>query len=132
MIRNLTTGRYLSGYPETAVMPWTRLRGMIGRRFVCGKFDALIFRHCSAVHSCWMRFPLDLVFVDSSGVVVHTVERFMPWRTASGGKTACTVVELPPGAIAFSGTGKGDRLDFDAGSRSIEKLRREDVFLSDL
>lgn len=133
MIFNVTTGRYLSGYPEFARDPFTRTRGMIGRRFVCGKFDALVFRHCGSVHSCFMRYSLDLVFLDRNDKVVSVREKFQPWRLASGGKGAMCVIELPPGAIAFSQTKTGDIIDLNStnSSSGIEKLSSGAILLSE-
>ena len=133
MILNKNTGKYLSGYPFYARDPLTRLFGMIGRRFVCGKFDGLIFERCSSVHSCFMRYPLDLVFLDREKKVVSMYRRFRPWRIAFGGKGAVAVIELPPGAIDFSGTEKGHVIEFDpvSGNKGIEKISSGAILLSE-
>ena len=133
MIRNKDTGKYLSGYPFYARDPLNRLFGMICRRFVCGKFDALIFEKCGSVHTCFMRYPLDLVFVDSENKVVSVHRRTRPWRFVFGGRGAVAVVELPPGAIDFSGTEKGHELDFHStlSRNGIEKISSGAILLSE-
>ena len=134
MIINLDTGKYLAGYPEWARDPFTRLRGMTFRRFVCGKFDALVFERCSSVHTCFMGYPLDLVFVDRSCRVVKTVEHLLPWKTAFGGRGAVAVIELPPGAIRFSGTEAGHLIDwkYNPGTEKMEPFSVRDVLLSEV
>ena len=134
MIRNLDTGKYLAGYPEWAWDPFTRLRGMTFRRFVCGKFDALVFERCNSVHTCFMGYPLDLVFLDRSCHVVKVVEHLKPWRTAFGGRGAVAVIELPPGGVHFSGTEPGHLIDlkYNPGMEGNEKFSSRDVLLSEV
>ena len=133
MLYNNDTGKYLAGYSFYARDPLSRLSGMIGRRFVCGKFDALIFERCSSVHTCFMRYPLDLVFVDAGNRVVSVHRRIPPWRVVFGGKGSVSVIELPPGAIDFSGTEKGHVIDFHKTSCDgcIEKISSEAILLSE-
>ena len=133
MLLNKTTNKHLAGYAFYARDPLTRLFGMIGRRFVCGKFDALIFERCSSVHSCFMRYPLDLVFIDRESRVVSVHRRVRPWKFVFGGKGAVTVIELPPGAIDFSGTEKEHIIEFRSTSadKGIEKISSGAILLSD-
>ena len=133
MLLNSTTGKYLAGYSFYARNLLVRLTGMICRRFVCGKFDALIFEKCSSVHTCFMRFPLDLVFIDRENKVVSVHRRVRPWKIVFGGRGAVAVIELPPGAIDFSGTEKGHIIDFRSITRDkgIEKISSGAILLSD-
>ena len=133
MLLNTNTGKYLAGYSFYARNPLIRLTGMICRRFVCGKFDALIFDKCSSVHTCFMRFPLDLVFIDRENKVVSVHRRVCPWKFVFGGKGAAAVIELPPGAIDFSGTEKGDIIEFRSTTtdKGIEKISSGAILLSD-
>ncbi len=59
----------------------------------------------------FMRFPIDVVFLDRDDVVVKVVHRIKPWRAAmgGGGKKA---LELPAGAAADNGLETGDLLEF--------------------
>ena len=133
MLLNTNTGKYLAGYSFYARNPLIRLTGMICRRFVCGKFDALIFEKCSSVHTCFMRFPLDLVFIDRENKVVSVHWRVRPWKFVFGGRGASAVIELPPGAIDFSGTEKGDIIEFRSTTtdKGIEKISSGAILLSD-
>ena len=133
MLFNSNTGKYLAGYSFYARNPLIRLTGMICRRFVCGKFDALIFEKCNAVHTCFMRYPLDLVFIDRENRVVSVHRRVRPWKFVFGGKGAVTVIELPPGAVDFSGTEKEHIIEFRSTSadKGIEKISSGAILLSD-
>ena len=59
----------------------------------------------------FMRFPIDVVFLDKEDRVVKVVDGIKPWRTAMGrgGKKA---LELPTGTTASTGTQPGDHLEF--------------------
>ena len=111
MILNKDTGKYLSGYPFYARDPFNRLFGMICRRFVCGKFDALIFEKCGSVHTCFMRFAIDVVFLDKDNVVVGIVENMPPWRISPLFSKARRTLELAGGKLGGR-LKKGDKLLF--------------------
>jgi uncharacterized membrane protein (UPF0127 family) len=68
---------------------------------------------CNGIHSFFMRFPFDAVFVDRELKVVHCLEAMPPWRASSIYREAHSVVELPAGTVAATGTRPGDVLAFD-------------------
>src|SRR5215211_1943115 len=67
---------------------------------------------CSSVHMFFMRFALDVVYVDREGRVVKTVAGLRPFRLSVGGRKAHQTIELAVGTIAKSGTEPGDQLRF--------------------
>src|SRR5829696_3691243 len=75
--------------------------------------DGIVIWPCSSVHMFFMRFALDVVYVDKERRVVRAVQGLKPWRVSFGGKGAHAAIELPVGAIAASGTQPGDQLTFD-------------------
>lgn len=111
MIRNLTKMKLVSAAPFRAVTFPDRLRGMIGRRFT--SFDAMIFPRCASVHTFFMAYPLDLVFLSAEGRVLKTVPGARPWRPCFRCAGAETVVELPEGTLERSETTAGDRYDLN-------------------
>ena len=70
-----------------------RARGLIGRRSLapgCG----LLIERCNAIHTFFMRFPIDATFLDGRGGVVKTVRNIRPWRLwVWGGWRARSVLE---------------------------------------
>ena len=46
-------------------------------------FDGLWILPCNSVHTCWMRYAIDVVFVDARGVVMKVVPMLKPWRMAA-------------------------------------------------
>lgn len=87
---------------------WTRLKGLLGRsRFEAG--EGLLLRPSSSIHTWFMRFPIDVVFVSRELVVLRVVAGLRPWRAAMRRK-AHAVLELPAGTAAREGLAVGDRL----------------------
>src|SRR5918992_3438747 len=78
-----------------AETPLSRLRGLLGRsRLASG--EGLLIRPTSAIHTCFMRFPIDAVFLDRDLVVVKIVSNLRPWRVAARRGTK-SVLEPAPG-----------------------------------
>jgi uncharacterized protein len=75
--------------------PWTRLRGLLGRRGL-GADEGLLLRRVGSIHMLFMRFPIDAVFLDREYVVVKVVPNLAPWRFAAA-RGARAVLELRAG-----------------------------------
>ena len=69
----------------------------------------LLFPRTSSVHTHFMRYPIDVVFLDADGRVVSIRPSLRPWRFASA-RGARSVLELPPGEAARVGLSEGDVL----------------------
>ncbi len=95
---------------EVASDPWSRFWGLMGRRELAAGHGLLI-KPCSSIHMFFMRFPIDVIFLDGDNVVVKVVHGIKPWRMAmgGGGKNA---LELPAGTAATTGVSNGDQLEF--------------------
>jgi uncharacterized membrane protein (UPF0127 family) len=65
------------------------------------------------VHTFFMRFPMDVVFLDREGKVVKVVRNLKPWR-AAGARGARSALELAAGEAARRGLDVGQRLELDA------------------
>jgi uncharacterized membrane protein (UPF0127 family) len=91
-----------------------RNKGLLGREcLACG--EGLWIMPCEAVHTFWMRFPIDLVYLDSKKRIRKLVSEVPPWRL-SACLRAHSVLELPPGTIRDTQTQRGDALAFLAFS----------------
>jgi hypothetical protein len=73
----------------------SRLRGLLGRRGL-EVGEALWIPRTSSVHTHFMRFAIDVVFLDGEGRVAKVVRGLRPWRVA-GARGAKDVLELPAG-----------------------------------
>ena len=92
--------------------PLRRMRGLLGRDGL-DSGEGLLLRPASAVHTYFMRFPIDVVFLDRSLVVVDIADSVDPWKARSR-KGAKAVLELPAGESERRGLAVGDRLTLAA------------------
>ena len=67
----------------------------------------LLLVPCASVHTCFMRFSIDLVMLDRGGAVLRIVRNLHPWRGAFAPRGTHAVLELPAGAACVA---IGDRL----------------------
>jgi hypothetical protein len=109
-VRNGTRGTVLLSRASLARTWTSRLRGLMGRRQL-GPDEGMVIRPCEAIHTLWMRFPIDVVFVDVRDVVVAVCPNVRPFRVRLGGRSADSVIEGPVGMIERSGTRPGDKLE---------------------
>ena len=104
---NSRTGDLVAHEVRTAFDSATRRKGLLGLDGM-PTGSALIIAPCSAIHTWFMRFAIDVVFVAKDGRVLKVRERLTPWRM-SGALSAHAVVEMPSGSVS-RGTRKGDHL----------------------
>jgi uncharacterized protein len=107
-IRLESTGQAIATHVETAFDSTARRRGLLGRATLEDNF-ALIIAPCSAIHTLFMRFAIDAVFVDRSGRVVKACPALPPWRIGFG-LGAYATIELSAGTIARFNISRDDRL----------------------
>ena len=108
-VRNLTSGHILVSRLEAAFDSATRKKGLLGRdRLEPG--TGLVIAPCGGVHTFFMRFPIDVVFVARDGRVVKVSHAVKPWRLALA-VTAFCVIELPANTAVACATRAGDRLE---------------------
>lgn len=86
-----------------------RLKGLMGHQGLQAG-EGLLIDPCSSVHSYFMRFPIDVIFVDRTHTVVGLTPEMAPNRPYAGARRARYVIELPAGVIAASKTQIGDVL----------------------
>jgi uncharacterized membrane protein (UPF0127 family) len=67
---------------------------------------------CESVHSFFMKFAIDLVYLDRNKKVRKVRHRMVPWRM-SACLTAHSILELPAGTLAATNTQAGDQLEIE-------------------
>jgi hypothetical protein len=93
---------------ELADSPWRRMLGLLGRSGL-PLGGGMRFEPASSLHMLFMRFSIDVVYVDREERVVKLVSDLEPWRfTAARG--ARSAYELPAGTISRVGVEVGDQL----------------------
>jgi uncharacterized membrane protein (UPF0127 family) len=107
---NERTGAALATRVEEARGAWRSLKGLMFRRSL-PQGHGLLFRPARGIHTHFMRFDLDLVFLDRDGRVTKIRHRIAPWRMDFTSAAAC--IELNAGAAEAVGLREGDRLRFE-------------------
>jgi uncharacterized membrane protein (UPF0127 family) len=95
---------------EKAERPLARLRGLLGRSGLPAG-EGMLVDPAPSVHMFFMRFPIDVVFLDRSRRVVKIAHGLRPWRIA-GARRAVAALELPAGTARACGLREGETVAF--------------------
>ncbi|MDB4897542.1 MAG: hypothetical protein JWN15_3804 [Firmicutes bacterium] len=107
IVRNVNRGQILGTAVRRADSFGLRLRGLMFRQGL-GIGEGLVIEPCKAVHTHFMRFPIDVVFLDAEWRVVLVLPAMAPWRFSPQVGGARSVLELAAGAAGA--TAPGDQL----------------------
>lgn len=110
IVRNATKESVLADRAGVANTPELRNRGLL-KHTTLEKGDGLWISPTQAVHMFFMKFALDLVYLDRQKKVVKVRRNLKPWRI-SGALKAHSVLELPVGIIDETRTEVGDQIEF--------------------
>ena len=91
--------------------PFTRMKGLLGRKEL-KKGQALILKPCNSIHTFFMLFSIDAIFVGLNNQIIKTSPFLKPWRLTRVYLSAKFCIELPAGTIDSSLTSEGDFLSF--------------------
>lgn len=108
-VHNLTRQTVLATSLEVADSSAKRSKGLLGRKGLAPG-GGLWIVPCESVHTFWMQFPIDLVYLDRNYRVKKVRRAVVPWRM-SACLSAYSVIELPAGTISESQTTAGDKLE---------------------
>jgi uncharacterized protein len=84
------------------------MKGLLGRARL-GRDEGILLRPASSIHTAFMRFPIDAVFLDADGRVLRVAANVKPWR-AAGCRGARAVLELSAGESERRGVRPGDQV----------------------
>ncbi len=88
---------------------FTRIKGLLGRKALA-QGSALVIKPCNAIHSFFMRFPIDVLFIGDKGKTIAIKKSFKPFRLTGIYWGVKFVVELPAGVIDETSTAVGDEI----------------------
>ncbi len=107
-IINVTRGTVVCECAGLADRPLPRMRGLLGRDGL-RPGEGLLLQPAPSIHTAFMRFPIDVVFLDRESVVVRVVPSLSSWRAAAAPR-ARSALELAAGEAARRGVQEGDWL----------------------
>lgn len=111
---NVTREKILADSLDVADTFTKSMMGLMGKSCL-EKGRGLWIKPCQSIHTFWMRFPIDVLFLDKQGVVVHFIESMKPFRVSRHVLKARSVLELPAWSIKKSGTQMGDCIEVSNG-----------------
>ena len=112
--KNLDTGALVADNVAVADTRATRAVGLLARAGL-SPGEALWIVPSRGVHTCWMRFTIDVLALNENGVVVDRVAELKPWRIRLPRRGTAGVLELPAGSIVATGTEIGHRIQLTTG-----------------
>ena len=108
-IDNLTRGTPVAERCRVATSLRERTVGLLATpSLVAG--DGLLIERTQSIHMFFMRYAIDVVFIDRGARVTRVVSALRPWRVVWWARGARDCLELPVGALAASATAVGDQL----------------------
>ena len=108
-VTNVTRGTVLATRLEAAHTGAKRRKGLLGRDGLAAG-EGLWIAPCESVHTFFMRFPIDLVYLDREHRIKKARSAVGPWRL-SACLSADSILELPAGTIRETQTERGDTLE---------------------
>jgi hypothetical protein len=107
-LENTRTGAVLAGRVLAAFDSAARRTGLL-KHDAMPEDAALVIAPSNGIHTFFMRFAIDVAFVDRHGKVLAVRHNLVPWRIAVSWR-AYAVIEMAAGTLQRSGTGRGDLL----------------------
>lgn len=111
VVRNKTRNTVLADAAEVADTSAKRRTGLLKHDHL-EPGQGLWVIPCESVHSFFMKFAIDLVYLDRKRRVRKLRHRMVPWRL-SACLTAQSILELPAGTLERTGTERGDQLEIE-------------------
>jgi uncharacterized membrane protein (UPF0127 family) len=111
-IQNTTRGTLIAERCRVATSMRDRVVGLLGTREVLPG-EGLLIERTTSIHMFFMRYAIDVVFVDRDGRVTRTVSQLRPWGVIWWARGARDCVELRAGALDGTETQSGDQLAFE-------------------
>lgn len=106
---NQTKNTVLAEDVFIAKTAFTRIKGLLGRKnFTLGQ--ALILDPCNSIHTFFMCFSIDVLFVDKNCKVVQALRDLCPNRISRIYRSSSKVIELPAGTLKLTNTQAQDQL----------------------
>lgn len=109
-IINTRNNKELGNKIGLADNPWYRFTGLMGKKAITAD-EGLLLTPCNSIHMFFMKFSIDVVFIDRNKKIIRIVENLKPWRLSPVVFMTQSVLELPAGTISKTESQVGDILE---------------------
>lgn len=97
---------------EVAKSFFSKLTGLIFKKNLkIGQ--GFLIENCSSIHTFWLRFPIDVLFLDKNNKILHVITNLKPFRITPFIKGSVKVLEIKAGEIKRLGLKPGNFLNVD-------------------
>ncbi len=110
-LRNKTTSRSLVKRVKWAKSHLLRVKGLLGKKSY--REQALIIHPCQQVHTWFMAFPIDILFLDKDYKVIAIERGLKPWAISQKQVDAAMVIEAEAGVFSEDRVTVGDELTIE-------------------
>ena len=90
---------------------FSKLTGLIFKKNL-NSGEGLLVENCNSIHTFWMRFPIDVLFLDANNRVIYIVKDLKPFRVTPLIRGAIKVLEIKSGEVSRLGLNVGNILRF--------------------
>ena len=94
---------------EIADTFFKRFKGLMGREEIPEGFGLLI-KPCNSVHTCFMKLPIDVLFINKDFQMIEIIKNMQPFRFSPILRDSAMVLELPAGTAVRLGLMVGDKV----------------------
>lgn len=108
-ITNKTKNTILASNVLLANTSFKRMRGLLGKKKLKSG-EGLILKPANSIHTFFMHFPIDVIFVNKNNQAIKVMPNLPPWRISPIYLQSNFVIELPQGSIQSSQTSQGDEI----------------------
>ena len=108
-VHNQTKNTIIASDAKTANSFFSQAVGLIGRKPISSR-EGLLLPRCRCIHMCFMRFPIDVIFIDRQNMVVGLVKEIKPFHISPYFSKAQTAIEIAAGRIVQSKTEIADKI----------------------
>ena len=109
MIKNITQDTIIAVQAEVAGTAFKRARGLLGRASLLPQ-QALVIPHCQSIHMLFMKFAIDVIFIDKNNKIVGLVSGIKPFQFSPIFWKSTCAIELAAGRIEATQTQLGDKI----------------------
>lgn len=110
---------YISGAPQSAPFLevkiadgfFDRLAGLMFQKKL-PQGTGLLLAPCNSVHMCFMRFAIDVIYIDKDFIILKVVKNLRPWVGVSMCGKAWATLEMSAGEAERCGLKVGKTLHF--------------------
>lgn len=109
-IFNVTKEVVIAQKAQLATSIGQRMKGLLGRSSLSAD-QALVLEPCTSIHTFFMRFPIDVLFLDKNMCIIKAIQNMPPSRLSPIIWASQMAIELPAGKISQTNTRPGDTIE---------------------